>query len=50
MERDKIMLELYKIADQLLEELKTLRKSGTSERTIQEYINKILDYLDEKSR
>jgi len=44
------MSELYKIADKLLAELTRLRKSGTDERTIQEYTNKILDYLDEKSR
>jgi len=44
------MYELYKIADKLLAELKRIRKSGTDERTLQEYTNKIIDYLDEKSR
>jgi len=44
------MSELYKIADKLIAELKGMRKSGADDRTIQEYTNKILDYIDEKTR
>jgi hypothetical protein len=44
------MNDLYKIADQLIAELNRIRKSGTPERTIQQYQWRILDYLEEKIR
>jgi len=44
------MLELYKIADKLLAELKGMRKSGVDERKLQVYIKNILGYLQMETR
>jgi hypothetical protein len=44
------MSELYKIADQLVAELKRIRDSGTDMRTLVEYKFKILDYLEKQIR
>ena len=44
------MSELYKIADQLIAELKRMEKSGTDSRTVATYKFKILDYIEDKSR
>ena len=44
------MNDLYKIADQLIAEMARIKKSGTTDRRLMEYSNKILDYVEDKLR
>ena len=44
------MTELYKIADQLIAELKRMEKSGTPKRTVLGYKFTILDYIEQQYR
>ena len=40
------MSDLYAIADQLVAEMERLSKSGTTGRTLMQYKNRILDYIE----
>ena len=40
------MSDLYSIADQLIAEMARLRESGTTGRTLMQYKNRILDYIE----
>ena len=44
------MDEMYKLADKLVAEIKRIEKSGTTQRKVMEYKNRIMDYLEDKIR